>query len=133
MPPVPVGPRTTDSRDIRPARSWDGRLPGISPSCHGHVRHSPIQGKDLRPTSASCRGCPSRRCRSQPTVTEKTSFPKVVTSLEFAINNPESEMEHPCEWIATNPDFGCLRSPQDESWRSSRNSLLPRSGEIFRR
>jgi len=76
MPPVPVGPRTTDSRDIRPARSWDGRLPGISPSCHGHVRHSPIQGKDLRPTSASCRGCPSRRCRSQPTVTEKTSFRK---------------------------------------------------------
>jgi len=60
-------------------------------------------------------------------------IPKVVTSLEFAINNPESEMEHPCEWIATNPDFGCLRSPQDESWWSSRNSLLPRSGEIFRR
>ena len=35
---------------------------------------------------------------------------KVVTSLEFAINNPECEMERPSEWIDSDPDFGCLRS-----------------------
>jgi len=35
---------------------------------------------------------------------------KVVTSLEFAINNPECEMERPSEWINSDPDFGCLRS-----------------------
>jgi len=39
---------------------------------------------------------------------------KVVTSLEFAINNPECEMERPSEWIGSDPDFGCLRSPHDE-------------------
>jgi hypothetical protein len=33
---------------------------------------------------------------------------KVVTSLEFAITNPECEMERPWEWIANDPDFGCL-------------------------
>ncbi len=38
---------------------------------------------------------------------------KVVTSLEFAINNPECEMERPSEWIASDPDFGCLRSRHD--------------------
>jgi hypothetical protein len=35
---------------------------------------------------------------------------KVVTSLEFAITNPECEMERPSEWIANDPDFDCLRS-----------------------
>jgi hypothetical protein len=35
---------------------------------------------------------------------------KVVTSLEFAITNPECEMERPSEWIAHDPDFDCLRS-----------------------
>ena len=40
---------------------------------------------------------------------------KVVTSLEFAINNPECEMERPSEWIASDPDFGCLRSDDDFS------------------
>jgi hypothetical protein len=39
---------------------------------------------------------------------------KVVTSLEFAIGNPDCEMERPWEWIAHDPDFGCLRSPEDE-------------------
>jgi hypothetical protein len=35
---------------------------------------------------------------------------KVVTGLEFAINNPECEMERPSEWIDNDPDFDCLRS-----------------------
>ena len=35
---------------------------------------------------------------------------KVIDSLEFAINNPECEMERPWEWIATDPDFSCLHS-----------------------
>jgi len=35
---------------------------------------------------------------------------KVVTSLEFAITNPECEMERPSEWIDHDPDFDCLRS-----------------------
>lgn len=39
---------------------------------------------------------------------------KVVTSLEFAINNPECEMERPSEWIASDPDFGCLRDCSEE-------------------
>ena len=34
---------------------------------------------------------------------------KVVTSLEFAITNPECEMERPWEWIDNDPDFGCLK------------------------
>ena len=38
---------------------------------------------------------------------------QVVTSLEFAINNPECEMERPSEWIASDPDFGCLHSSDD--------------------
>ena len=39
---------------------------------------------------------------------------KVVTSLEFAINNPECEMDRPSEWIDSDPDFACLRSGEDE-------------------
>ena len=35
---------------------------------------------------------------------------KVVSSLEFAITNPECEMEHPSDWITNDPDFACLRS-----------------------
>ena len=35
---------------------------------------------------------------------------KVVTSLEFAITNPECEMERPSDWIDNDPDFACLRS-----------------------
>jgi len=38
----------------------------------------------------------------------------VITSLEFAVSNPECEMERPWEWIAHDPDFGCLRSTDDE-------------------
>ena len=33
---------------------------------------------------------------------------KVVRSLEFAICNPESEMERPSEWIGNDPDFTWL-------------------------
>jgi hypothetical protein len=39
---------------------------------------------------------------------------RVVTSLEFAINNPECEMDRPSEWINSDPDFGCLRSHDDQ-------------------
>ena len=39
---------------------------------------------------------------------------KVVTSLEFAINNPECEMDRPSEWIKSDPDLGCLRSRDGE-------------------
>jgi hypothetical protein len=48
---------------------------------------------------------------------------QVVTSLEFAINNPECEMERPSEWIASDPDFGCLRSPDDQFSTDFRNFL----------
>ena len=48
---------------------------------------------------------------------------KVVTSLEFAINNPECEMERPSEWIASDPDFGCLRSRDDHCSKEFRNFL----------
>jgi hypothetical protein len=40
---------------------------------------------------------------------------KVITSLEFAITNPESEMERPSEWIAHDPDFDFLRSGHPHS------------------
>jgi hypothetical protein len=48
---------------------------------------------------------------------------KVVTSLEFAINNPECEMERPSEWIASDPDFGCLHSRHDHCSKEFRNFL----------
>jgi hypothetical protein len=35
---------------------------------------------------------------------------KVVRSLEFAVGNPECEMERPSEWIGNDPDFGWLRT-----------------------
>jgi hypothetical protein len=35
---------------------------------------------------------------------------QAVTSLEFALNNRDCEMERPSEWIANDPDFRCLRS-----------------------
>jgi hypothetical protein len=41
----------------------------------------------------------------------ETLVEKVVTSLEFAIINPDCEMERPSEWIEHDPDFACLRSP----------------------
>ena len=40
---------------------------------------------------------------------------KVVTSLEFAITNPDCEMERPWEWIDNDPDFGCLHPPDDHA------------------
>jgi hypothetical protein len=39
---------------------------------------------------------------------------KVVTSLEFVVSNPECEMDRSWEWIAHDPDFGCLRSPDNQ-------------------
>ena len=48
---------------------------------------------------------------------------QVVTSLEFAINNPECEMERPSEWIASDPDFCCLRSRDDQFATDFRNFL----------
>jgi hypothetical protein len=33
---------------------------------------------------------------------------KVICSLEFALCNPECEMEHPSEWIGHDPDFSLL-------------------------
>jgi hypothetical protein len=58
----------------------------------GQARHDSEQIKDLRQTLVG----------------------KVVTSLEFAITNPECEMERPSEWIAHDPDFACLRRSGDE-------------------
>jgi hypothetical protein len=48
---------------------------------------------------------------------------KVVTSLEFAINNPESEMDRPSEWIDSDPDFGCLHPLDDQCSRYFMNFL----------
>jgi hypothetical protein len=39
---------------------------------------------------------------------------KVITSLNFAINNPECEMDRPWNWINCDPDFSCLRSGDEE-------------------
>jgi hypothetical protein len=48
---------------------------------------------------------------------------KVVTSLEFAINNPECEMERPSEWIDSDPDFGCLKDCDDQCSKDFRDFL----------
>jgi hypothetical protein len=48
---------------------------------------------------------------------------KIVTSLEFAINNPESEMDRPSEWINSDPDFGCLRPLDDQCSKYFRDFL----------
>ena len=47
----------------------------------------------------------------------------VVTSLEFALSNPECELERPSEWIAADPDFGCLRYSHDEASQAFRDFL----------
>jgi hypothetical protein len=39
---------------------------------------------------------------------------KVVRSLEFAICNPECEMERPSEWIGNDPDFNCLHQTKND-------------------
>lgn len=53
----------------------------------------------------------------------------VVTCLEFALCNPDRELERPSEWIAVDPDFDCSRSmrPPGLSWTSS----PPRSSAII--
>jgi hypothetical protein len=38
---------------------------------------------------------------------------KVIRSLEFALYNPECEMERPSEWIGNDPDFNWLRSEEN--------------------
>jgi hypothetical protein len=48
---------------------------------------------------------------------------KVITSLRFAINNPECEMDRPWNWINCDPDFGCLRSG-DEGFCGKFNRFL---------
>jgi hypothetical protein len=48
---------------------------------------------------------------------------QVVTSLEFAINNPECEMERPSEWIDSDPDFGCLQNCDDQCSKDFRDFL----------
>jgi hypothetical protein len=39
---------------------------------------------------------------------------KVVRSLEFAVCNPECEMERPSEWISHDPDFDWLQREEDK-------------------
>jgi hypothetical protein len=46
-----------------------------------------------------------------------------VTSLEFAVSVPECELEHPCEWIAVDPDFGSLRFSHDKVSKAFRDFL----------
>jgi hypothetical protein len=38
----------------------------------------------------------------------------VVTSLRYAINDPECELERPSDWISQDPDFFCLRCSSRE-------------------
>ncbi len=47
----------------------------------------------------------------------------IVTSLEFALGNPECELERPSEWIAVDPDFGSLRFSRDEASKAFRDFL----------
>ena len=53
----------------------------------------------------------------------KTLVGLVVTSLEFALCNPECELERPYEWIARDPDFGFLRFSHDEASEPFREFL----------
>jgi hypothetical protein len=48
----------------------------------------------------------------------------IVTSLEFALSNPECELERPSEWIAVDPDFGSLRFSRDEASKAFRDFLM---------
>jgi len=43
---------------------------------------------------------------------------KVVASLEFAVCNPECEMERPSEWIGNDPDFGRLSRTSNETFQA---------------
>ena len=55
----------------------------------------------------------------------------VVRSLDFALNNPECEMERPSEWIAHDPDFGFLRSRDDQFSAEFRAFLNAQEGRGY--
>ena len=61
----------------------------------------------------------------------QTLVENVVTSLEFAITNPECEMERPSEWIAHDPDFGFLRSRDDQFSAEFRAFLNAQEGRDY--
>ena len=45
---------------------------------------------------------------------------RVVTALERAINNPDSEMERPYDWISRDPDFTAVNNvPLFEDFRDT--------------
>jgi hypothetical protein len=51
---------------------------------------------------------------------------KVIASLEFAICNPECEMERPSEWIGNDPDFGHLNRTRNECFTAFVNDQRKR-------
>jgi hypothetical protein len=51
--------------------------------------------------------------RADPETAPDPLVRKVVRSLEFAVCNPECEMERPSEWIGNDPDFGLLRDREN--------------------
>ena len=51
---------------------------------------------------------------------------KVIDSLEFAVCNPECEMERPSEWIGNDPDFSWLSG---QNIKASRRSSMARANE----
>jgi len=51
---------------------------------------------------------------------------KVVRSLEFAVCNPQCEMERPSEWIGNDPDFGSLRDGENKYFTAFLNDQRTR-------
>jgi hypothetical protein len=48
--------------------------------------------------------------------TERDLITKVIRSMEFAVCNPECEMERPSVWIGNDPDFSWLCRRKDDSF-----------------
>ena len=51
---------------------------------------------------------------THPATGSESLVKKVVRSLEFAVFNPECEMERPSEWIGNDPDFNALHHGKDK-------------------
>jgi hypothetical protein len=94
-------------------------LRGVPPEARG-VQDPPRRKRGPAATKDRIRWLPAQRRTAswQAAYTTACLFAalarehEVVISLERAINNPDSELDRPSDWISNDPDFTLLRSPE---------------------